>query len=170
MEKVKVINDSFATVGYSDPNHIVPRREFPIGAVFEISLEELKQAFTVKGVKSLFDTQYLLIEDEDIREQLGLPIRHAKYDASRVELTQLIHEWSSEELEDYLSYCSDSRLNIIFHIACAEVVEIPKAKLISQYTGIDVLSVIEEREYMKNNSVSRGTDNSGRTKRKPKNI
>jgi len=116
------------------------------GSMKKIKVDELYEACNSPGGKKFFNEGVLLIKDNEVRERLDLPPLD-KFVLDRKEMFDLIKSGNFKEIEEFLQYCSNMLLSTFVQIAIeVPVSDLSIAKLIGKYAGIDILSVIAERQ------------------------
>lgn len=139
---VEVFNDHHSSVGYK-LDRIT--RSFDIGTAKKIKMDELYELVNTKGGKFLLEENMLLIKDSSVREALGIkPL--TKYSPSTKEIQEMLVNGKIQVLEELLQYCSDTTLEKIVRKAIDLPLEnMAKARLIKSYSGIDVISIMQEQ-------------------------
>lgn len=141
--KVEVFNDFHSSVSYKLDRI---ERTWDLKEVKKIKVSELYEAVNKKGGRFLFEQNILLIKDSAIRDVLGLqPLD--KYSLSQDKIATLLKDAPLKELEDVLMYCSETTLSKVVQKAIdLPISDMTKANLIQSYSGMDIISIIKERE------------------------
>lgn len=138
---VEVFNDAYGVVGYSTDK---VSRDFPKDTMKKVTLAELEDVINSQGGRALFEKNRLLIKDEKIRTYFDLP-ELGHYNLTKEGIKTLLEEGSLTKLEEVLMYCSQDVLEKLVQEAIAiQITSIPQASLIKSYSGIDIMSLIEE--------------------------
>lgn len=137
-------NQQSGSIGYT-VDKVSRVWQFP-GSMKKIRMEELYDAWNLRGGRILFTSGALLIKDSEAREALGLePLD--KYVLTNEETIELLKNKESSELEDVLQYCSNFVLEKIVEAAVTiPISDMGKANLIKKYSGIDIIKLIQEAE------------------------
>lgn len=141
---VEVINTSSGSAGYIPEMSTVSKKWERQGAIKKVKLGELRDVIGTTGGYVLFSENILLIKDEAIREELGLP-ELDEYVLTDKEIKDLLNTKSADDLEDVVQNCSEDMLDTITMTAIKEEVsDLNKIKVIEDYTGVDVVDAIKE--------------------------
>ena len=139
---VEISNDSFSIVGYNTDKI---KRDFPVGAKRQISLDEIEDVMNVPGGEVLFKENLLLIKDGKVREHLGLPALD-EFNLTREQIRTLLATGDEGKLEEVLQFCTDPVLNkIVQESLDMKITSFAIAGLIKAYSGTDVLQIIKEK-------------------------
>lgn len=140
---IEVINDYTSSVGYK-----IDRlsRSWPIGTVKKIKMSELYEVANTVGGKRILETNKLLIKDPHARDLLALPqLDEFNLDLKGIEKELL--DGDIQTLENLLQFCGDVTLEKIVQKAIDMPIQnMAKATLIHQYSGIDVIGIIKDRQ------------------------
>ena len=149
---VDVFNDYTSTVFYKH-NNIYRSWDRP-GAVKKIPLHELYEVANTKGGRILFYENMLLVKDSKAREYIGLePLN--EFNPISEEIKEIVKNGTQEQLEKILKYCSDTTLEKLIKIAIdLPIQSVSKASLIQDYSGTDILGIIQEKKEMAKESSS----------------
>ena len=140
---VEVFNDYHSSVSYKLDR---VTRSWDVGAAKKIRVAELYEAVNIKGGRFLFEEGILLIKDAAVRRALGLSDLD-EYSLDQDKIVEMLNKGTNKELEDVLMYCSETTLTKIVQKAIEmPISDMNKANLIKSYSGIDILSVIQEKQ------------------------
>ena len=152
MVKVQCMVD--AQVVIKKPEFGVNRRWAKRGQVQGIPYDVLEQILWDTGVKHMFDTGILYIEDMEVKKQLGLE----PYDAEEPENIIVLNEdemknlWTSANIDDFKREVSRlSRVqvdNLISYAIETEFVDAQKCRFIKDLTQKDILKSIARKQEM----------------------
>lgn len=143
---VEVINTSSGSVGYVPEMSTVSKKWERQGTVKKVKLGELRDVIGTVGGYVLFSENLLLIRDESIREELGLP-ELDRYTFTEKEVKELLQSKSLDELEDVVQNCTDDMLDTITTTAIKEEVsDLNKLRMIEDYTGVNVVEAIKSHQ------------------------
>lgn len=140
---VEIQNDYVCSIVYSVGS---VRRELPVGAKMKVKVKELYELVNTVGGRKVLEKGKILLKESEVRDYLGLP-ELDKYNPSLEEIKELIKNPDIDRLEELLMYCSSTTLEKIVNSAIeAPISNMQAARLIHQYSGKDVISIIQERE------------------------
>lgn len=163
---IEVWNNHDSSIGYTAEKGSRVWRV--TGEVKKVRLDELYAANNTPGGKIFFEQGALLIRDNEARKLLDLP-ELDEYVLDSKEMQELIKSSDLQKIEEFLQYCSNMLLQTFVKIAIElPVTNLNIARLITQYSGTDVLMVIEEKatdKSGKDGEANKVIDQSGRAKR-----
>lgn len=150
MEKIKVKNNSTGGAGYFLSNSSIRRSWLPHQTLL-ISTEELEEGFYEPGIKTLFTSGLLYIENIEDRKKVGLVIEAEDEEIdelegtySREEILKVLQETGAAPLGAMLNKAKNSMYDLIVALAVEnEITDSIKVKLIREKTGVDVLESIQ---------------------------
>lgn len=152
MVKVQCMVD--AQVVIKKPEFGVNRKWAKRGQTQGIPYDVLEQILWDNGVRHMFDTGILYIEDMEVKKQLGLE----PYDAEEPENIIVLNEeemknlWSSATIDDFKREVSRlSRVqvdNLISYAIETELVDAQKCRFIKDLTSKDILKAIARKQEM----------------------
>lgn len=124
---------------YKDKQNL--RRQFEIGEVQQVDLDELEALTYLPGGKSML-LNYLQVRDRDAREKLGLNVE-PEYMMSKDDVEELLLHGSIDEFLDCLDFAPLGVLDLVKEVA----VELPltdtrKIQAIKDKLGFDVSKVL----------------------------
>lgn len=145
MKKVLVVNRAACSVSYSIPELHVERSFRPLGQPgdrMQVSSEELQALSYLHGGKILLD-KYLMIEEEDIQEQLGITVE-PEYLYTLDEIRELLKNGTEDQLEDCLNFAPTGVLDLVKREAIAMRLDsYTKREMISKKLGINLEAMIK---------------------------
>lgn len=143
---IEVINTSSGSAGYVPEMSTVSKKWERQGATKKVKLGELRDVIGTTGGYVLFSENILLIRDPEAREELGLP-ELDEYVLTDKEIKELLLNKSIDELEEVVQNCTDDMLDTITTTAInEEVSDLNRIKVIEDYTGVDVIEAIKEKQ------------------------
>lgn len=158
---IEVINTSSGSVGYIPDMSTVSRKWERQGTVKKVKLGELRDVIGTVGGYVLFSENLLLIRDEEVREELGLP-ELDEYTFTEKEIKDLLKNKSIDELEEVVQNCTDDMLDTITSTAIQEEVsDLNKLRIIEDYTGVNVVEAI--KTHQEENPTAKTTKRSPKT-------
>ena len=140
MDNIKIINDCAYKVGYVVPG-FVPKTLEPYTTI-EIDSKELLALASMAGGRALLEEKMLLLENEELYQQFG--IYPNEDDCTTDEIIELVVPTRINELDDILSYCSDSTLDKIITHVIASVDDYNIIQLVQNRTKKDITGMKEE--------------------------
>jgi hypothetical protein len=140
---VEVFNNSTGSVSYYSELARTTRKWDKPDTKKKIALEELRELVSTSGGYELLEN-FLLIKDMDVREDLGLPIEK-EFMLDDKDIKALLKK-PLTAIEDTLENTSDSIKDKIAQIAIeTKLNDLEKLDVIKEYTGVNVLSAIQEK-------------------------
>ena len=140
MDNIKIINDCAYKVGYVVPG-FVPKTLEPYTTI-EIDSKELLALASMAGGRTLLEEKMLLLENEELYQQFGIYPNEDDYTTD--EIIELVVPTKINELDDILSYCSDSTLDKIITHVIASVDDYNIIQLVQNRTKKDITGMKEE--------------------------
>ena len=140
MDNIKIINDCDYKVGYVVPG-FVPKTLEPYTTI-EIDSKELLALASMAGGRTLLEEKMLLLENEELYQQFGIYPNEDDYTTD--EIIELVVPTRINELDDILSYCSDSTLDKIITHVIASVDDYNIIQLVQNRTKKDITGMKEE--------------------------
>lgn len=140
MDNIKIINDCAYKVGYVVPG-FVPKTLEPYTTI-EIDSKELLALASMAGGRTLLEEKMLLLENEELYQQFGIYPNEDDYTTD--EIIELVVPTRINELDDILSYCSDSTLDKIITHVIASVDDYNIIQLVQNRTKKDITGMKEE--------------------------
>ena len=140
MDNIKIINDCAYKVGYVIPG-FVPKTLEPYTTI-EIDSKELLALASMAGGRTLLEEKMLLLENEELYQQFGIYPNEDDYTTD--EIIELVVPTRINELDDILSYCSDSTLDKIITHVIASVDDYNIIQLVQNRTKKDITGMKEE--------------------------
>lgn len=118
------------------------------GTRFRINRDELEEIYSSRVGKFLLDNRKLVIENEVLEKYLGIPARHEDYDLYLGEIRDLLLAENPARIEEVLQYCNDNTLENIVSVTLAlgEKLSRNTIFLVSDYSGYDLIPIIEDNE------------------------
>jgi len=152
---VNVINNTNGVVGYYSEYNRIQRRWDKPNSVKKIALEELRELVNSAGGIELLEN-HLLIKDPQVREELGLPLEKS-FMLEEKDIKDLLKK-SVSALKDTLLNTSESIKEKIAHIAVEmKLSDLEKLELIKEHTGIDALTLIQDKKEEEKQAKSKAT-------------
>jgi hypothetical protein len=150
--QVKVRNTVNRTVVMKLPEFGINRVWRGIGVTYPIPFDVLEQALWQSGVKYLFETGILYIDDMQDKIDLGLEPADAKQpeniivlnDGQKLNLLKVtnfedfktkIHELSKDQVDALIDYAIDNK-----------IVDVEKCSYLKELTGRDILKIVSNQE------------------------
>lgn len=140
MDNIKIINDCAYKVGYVVPG-FVPKTLEPYTTI-EIDSKELLALASMAGGRTLLEEKMLLLENEELYQQFGIYPNEDDYTTD--EIIELVVPTRINELDDMLTYCSDSTLDKIITHVIASVDDYNIIQLVQNRTKKDITGMKEE--------------------------
>ena len=140
MDNIKIINDCAYKVGYV-VSGFVPKTLEPYTTI-EIDSKELLALASMAGGRTLLEEKMLLLENEELYQQFGIYPNEDDYTTD--EIIELVVPTRINELDDILSYCSDSTLDKIITHVIASVDDYNIIQLVQNRTKKDITGMKEE--------------------------
>jgi hypothetical protein len=149
---ITIRNNSGGGIYFKNDMGILRSWEKP-SSIKKISLIELAQALSHKGVYVLFDKGSLIIDEDnagEIREYLGLP-ELDEYVLTLKEVKDLLHSKDYKELRTILKWSDNYQKDTIVQTAISEKVDANTISVIKEMTGQDITSliIVEKEEEIK---------------------
>ena len=146
-KKVKVWNRSSGSIFYKIDSLRITRDWPKSGDVLEIPLSELKELQYTPGGMKLME-KYMLIKDQDVCRELGLP-EDPEYFYDEKDILELLNNGTEDQLLDCLEFAPYGVLTLLKDIAVKTNLDSSqKRKAISKRLNVDIDSMI------KNNNLS----------------
>lgn len=136
-----ITNDTKHRVGYFITG-ILPRTLAP-GASLDIPEAEAFAVASDQGGRVLLEEKALILQTAEDYETLG--IFPTEYELSYVEARELLQSGDVVELDNIISYCSETTLDKIIEITVAEISDYNIISLVANRTKKDINGAKEER-------------------------
>ena len=141
-KKVKVMNRTNNTVGYSIPDMQNLHRNYTAKEEKIITFEELRKLSYIPGGERIIK-DYLIIKDEDVLKELNMHIE-PEYYYSEKEIINLMQNGTLDEFLDCLDFAPEGVIDTVKDVAVKlPLNDVPKRKALMDKTGFNVDKAIE---------------------------
>jgi hypothetical protein len=140
MDTIRITNDCAYRVGYVLPG-FVPKTLEPFTTI-EIDSKELLALASSSGGRVLLEEKMLLLDNTELYQEFGIYPNEDDYTTD--EIIELVVPSNIQELDDILSYCSDSTLDKIITHVIASVDDYNIIQLVQNRTKKDITSMKQE--------------------------
>jgi hypothetical protein len=141
---VEVINNSTGSVSFNPGYGRADHRWDKADSKKKIPLDDLRELVNQLGGIELLEG-YLLIKDMEVREDLGLSVDKSLILEDK-DIKALLKK-PIDKLTDVLENTSESIREKIAHVAIdTKLSDLDKIEVIKEYSGLDVLTVIQENK------------------------
>ena len=160
-KRVNVKSRGTGTTSYLLPESGI-RREFAPGEIKKnITVKELEELSYLPGGRVLMD-DYLIINDEEVCEYLGLEVEPEYYYDEAIVKT-LLETGSTDQLLDCVEFAPVGVLDIIKKVSVAiKLNDIAKRNIIKEKLDYDITAIIANIEYANSSDETAETAKAGR--------
>lgn len=158
---VNILNRGTGEAGYTLPDTGVRRNWIPGEVKKGITVRELEQATYIPGGLKLMQ-KYLVINDEDVCEYLGLQVE-PEYFYTAEEIRVLLSSGTIDQLLDCLEFAPEGVLDLIKKISLElKLNDVSKRDAIKKKLGFDVTAAISNVDYANADDKEDKSQKSGR--------
>lgn len=144
-KKVKVWNRSSGKISYEIPELRARKEWTVVGALQQVSVEELQALRYMPGGAKLMD-KYMLIKDQDVCEFLGMAT-DPEYFYDENDIKVLLEKGTMDQLLDCLEFAPAGVLEILRQIAVdSKLDSSEKRRVISEHLKVNIDAMIKNNE------------------------